>query len=127
MQAENRFILGLPFANDETCQYINTDGNNSKPENPLIIDRLWMEKLGYIFQNHKNRSCHENHSCYHGTQKAKTLVAQGIVAIFFTIGNTLQKSWNPNSDRITQIMDRIRKYRTGPKNSSCNKFNNSIA
>ena len=48
------------------------------------------------------------------------------MAIFFTIGNTLQKSGDPNSDRIPQVMDRIRKDRTGPKNSSCNKLNNGI-
>ena len=38
MQAENGFILGLPLANDQTRQHIDTDSNNSQPKKPFVID-----------------------------------------------------------------------------------------
>ena len=49
VQAENGFILGLPLANDQTRQHIDTDSNNSQPKKPFVIDGLWVEKLAYIF------------------------------------------------------------------------------
>ncbi len=48
MQTENGFILGLPLANDQTRQHIDTDSNNSQPKKPFVIDRLRVEKLAHF-------------------------------------------------------------------------------